>query len=142
MGNIEQRIYNQSGKALCMHLIIRKFTADFLGKGFCKVTLGFRSYFIFVQQVIERMNIKQSSLDVDLEEFNSFHATGLFRCPLRGFWCSLRGVSKTNSGMKWVNGKSGHQGVSYSYLFRMEWSETFNKLPELELSIPTDTKCT
>ena len=48
--------------------------------------------------------------------FNPFHATGLFRYPLKTsvFWC-FQGVSKETSGMKWVNEESNFKQIYRNY---------------------------
>ena len=48
--------------------------------------------------------------------FNPFHATGLFRYPLKTsvFWC-FQGVSKETSGMKWVNEESNFKQMYCNY---------------------------
>ena len=92
--------------------MLGNFITDFLEKEF----FIFRqdsggTYFIYVQQIIEKVNVKQSllqSLDVDLQKFNV---------------------------------ESGHQYTFYSYLLCKEGSETFNNLSELQSSIPMETKC-
>lgn len=93
--------------------MLGNFTTDFLEKEF----FMFRqdsggTYFIYVQQIIEKVNVKQSSLllslDVDLQKFNV---------------------------------KSGHQYTFCSYLLCKEGSDTFNNLSELQSSIPMETKC-
>ena len=51
----------------------------------------------------------------------SFDALSKGFDTLSGGFDALSGVfRKKNSCMKWVNGKSGHQGAFCSYLFRME----------------------
>ena len=105
---------------LCRHLLAttREYvclgilTTDFLEKEFCKLRQGSGgTYFISVQQVIEKVRIKQSSLllslNVNIDEFNV---------------------------------ESGHECMSCSYFLCEEGSEIFDKLEELELSIPLETK--
>lgn len=115
LGSIDPRIHHLSGKAghtssVCM---LGNVTTDFLEKEF----FIFRqdsggTYFIYVQQIIEKVNVKQSSLllslDVDLQKFNV---------------------------------ESGHQYTFCSYLLCKEGSDTFNNLSELQSSIPMETKC-
>ena len=105
---------------LCRHLLATTheyvclgiLTTDFLEKEFCKLRQGSGgTYFISVQQVIEKVRIKQSSLllslNVNIDEFNV---------------------------------ESGHECMSCSYLLCEEGSEIFDNLEELELSIPLETK--
>lgn len=105
---------------LCRHLLattheyvcLGMFTTDFLEKEFGKLRQGSGgTYFISVQQVLEKLHIKQSSLlislHIDVNEFNV---------------------------------ESGHQCSSCTYLLCEEGAEVFDNLTDLESSIPLETK--
>ena len=105
---------------LCRHLLNTnheydcpgKFTTDYLENEFGKLRQGSGgTYFISVQQVIEKLHIKQSSLllslNVNIEDFNV---------------------------------ESGHECPACSYVLCEEGSEIFDNLSELEQSISLETK--
>ena len=105
---------------LCRHLLNTnheyvcpgKFTTDYLEKEFGKLRQGSGgTYFISVQQVIEKLHIKQSSLllslNVNIEDFNV---------------------------------EFEHQCPACSYVLCEEGSEIFDNLSELEQSISLETK--
>ena len=88
-----------------------KFTTDILEKFFGKLRQGSGgSYFITVQQIIEKVNIKRASLLLSHEDISD------------------------------LKGTEGHQCDSCDFILDEEGVEIFDNLAELESSINLDTK--
>ena len=88
-----------------------KFTTDILEKYFGKLRQGSGgTYFITVQQIIEKVNIKRASLLLSLEDISD------------------------------LKGLEGHRCDACDFQLDEEGVEVFDNLPELEDSINLDTK--
>ena len=94
------------------YVCLGKFTTDPLEKEFGKLRQGSGgTYFISVQQVLEKLSIKKTSLLLSLQ------------CDIESF-----------------NVESGHECSSCGYLLDEKGAEVFDNLEELEASVSEDTK--
>ena len=95
------------------YILLGTFSTDPLEKEFGKLRQGFGgTYFMNVQQIIEKVNISKASLL----------------------------LSANNVNVDNFNIESGHSCFNCSFLLDENTAEIFDGLPELESSIPEDTK--
>ena len=94
------------------YVILSKFSSDILEKEFGKLRQGSGgTYFITVQQILEKLVIKKTSILLSLD------------------------INPSE-----LNFEPGHECTLCGYLLDEEGSEIFDNLPELEDSIPLETK--
>ena len=94
------------------YVLLRIFSTDSLEKEFGKLRQGSGgTCFITVQQIIEKVNISKASL-----------------------------LLSANVNVDSFNIKSGHSCFNCSFLLDENFAEIFDGLPELESSVPEDTK--